>query len=305
MTFFQNAKVLPMAKYRKWLAYVLFAAVASGVFLYICFPSEAVQQYLEGSATGFDPSLALRVDRIRLAFPFGLKLESPDLGLKESPGISLFKADSFVLMPSIRTLTLRRPALGFDCRAYAGKIQGVIALEKFSLEGPFDSHIEITGVRLGQYPLLREWLKRDLTGTMSGIMTYVCSRGNYLQGSGNGDFSILDGSVRFAQPFLGVESLDFHRIDARIVIEKQEISLPRLEFKGKQMEGMVSGTIHLNPNFQKSTLNLKLAVKPLADFLADEENFFDAAQFLTQRLTSGNFTIVIRGTVARPRINFI
>lgn len=305
MTFFQSGNTLPMAKYRKWLAYVLFAAVASGVFLYICFPSEAVQQYLEGSATGLDPSLSLRVDRLRLAFPFGLKLENPDLGLKESPGISLFKADSFVLMPSMRTLTLRRPALEFDCRAYAGKIQGVIALRKFSLAGPFESHIEITGVRLGQYPFLGEWLKRDLTGTMSGTISYVCSRRDYLLGSGDGDFSILDGSVRFAQPFLGVESLDFHRIDASIVIEKQEISLTRLEFKGKQMEGMASGSIHLNSNFQKSSLNLKLQVKPLADFLADEEKFFDAAKFLTQRLTSGNFTLVIRGTVARPRINFI
>ncbi len=294
-----------MATYRKWIVYVLFAAVTSGLFLYICFPSEAVREYLEGSASGFDPSLALSIDKLRLAFPFTLRLENPDLGLKESHGISLFKADSFVLRPSMRSLALRRPAFWFHCRAYAGEIQGVIALKRFSLEGPFESDIEIAGVRLGQSPFLKEWLRRDLTGAMSGTITYVCSRRNYLWGSGKGNFSILDGSLRFAQPFLGIESLDFHRIDARIAIEKQEISLAHFEFKGKQMEGKASGTIHLNTNFPKSSLNLRLTVKPLSNFLTDEGTFFDAAKFLTQRLTEGNITIAIRGTVARPRINFI
>lgn len=294
-----------MAKYRKWLGYILFSVIVGGIFLYCCFPSKALREYLEGSAGRFDPQLALRIHRIRPMLPFGLKLVNTEVTLKEKPRISLFKADSFVVMPSLRVLMLRGSAFSFDCSAYGGKIQGVIAFKTYSLGGPFVSDIQITGVRLGEYPFLRELLKRELTGAMSGTVTYTCSQGNFLQGSGKGDLSVSNGSVRFARPFWGVESVDFQRLDAQIVLEKQRISLARFDFKGKQMEGKVSGTIHLNPNLPKSSLDLTVAVKSFPSFFRDKAGFFDAAKLFVERLKDGNFKITIRGTVAQPRINFI
>lgn len=298
------ARVREMSSYRTWLGYVLFAAVASGMFLYVCFPSEAVREYLQGSASRLAPTLALRVYKVRPAFPLGLKLENTDLAFKERPGIPLFKTDSFVLMPSVRILALRGPAFRFACRAYGGKIQGVVVFKTFSLGGPVQSDVELTDVRLDQYPCLKEWLKRELTGTMSGSVTYAGSPGSFLQGSGEGDLSILEGSVRFAQPFLGVESVSFHRIDARMVLEKQELSLARCDFKGKDVEGKASGTIHVNPHFPRSRLDLEVAVKTSAAFLTDEGGLFGAATFLGQRLRKGDFRIHIHGTVAQPRIDF-
>lgn len=292
---------LRMGKYKKWLGYVLFAAIVSGAFLYFCFPSEAVRQYVEGSATRFHPALALSVNGLQPAFPFGLKLENTDLGLSERPGISLFKADSLVVMPSIRVLTLRRPAIRFDCRAYGGNIQGVIALKTFSLGGPIESDIQITGVHLGQHQFLKEWFKRELTGEMSGTVTYSGSQDSFIRGSGKGDFSIANGSVQLSQPFLGVESVDFQRIDAQMVLEKQRISLARFDFKGKLMEGNASGSIHLNPNLPKSRLDLKVTVKALGD----KAGLFDAVKFLGQRFKEGIFEITIGGTFDQPQINFI
>jgi type II secretion system protein N len=294
-----------MGKYRKWLVYVLFAATVGGFSLFLCFPSEMVRQYLEGSASRVDPAVALRIHRVQPLFPLGLKLEKTDLSLKEEPGISLFKADSFVVRPSIRTLVHRAPAFRFKCRAYGGSIEGIVALETLNWAGPVESDLEITGVRLGQYPLLREWLNRELTGAMSGTVTYRGTRNNFIKGSGKGDFSISDGTVRFDQPFLGMESVDFQRVNAHVVLEKQRISLTRCDFKGKQMEGEASGSIQLNPILPRSKLNLKVAVKPFSSFFRDNAGLFDMVKFLGNPLKEGNFTITLGGTLAEPQISFI
>jgi len=102
-----------------------------------------------------------------------------------------------------------------------------------------------------------------------------------------------------------VESVSFHRIDVEMVLEKQYISLTRFDFEGKEVEGEASGTVHLNPHFPRSTLDLSVAVKTASTFLTDEGGLFGAGTFLGKRLQQGDFKIHIRGTVAQPRIDFI
>ena len=293
-----------MANYTKWLGYILFATILSGVFLYFCFPSDVICRYLEGSAARLAPALALKVQRIRPVFPLGLRLEKTNLDLKERPEFPLFKADSFVVMPSIQVLALRRPAFRFDCAAYGGKIQGVIAFKTFSLGGPLESDIEISSVRLDRYPYLRQWLNGELTGVVSGTVVYACSQGDFLQGSGEGDLSISDSSLRLAQPFLGMESLHFRRIDAQIALDKQMLYLDRFDFSGEQMEGEVSGTIYLENSIAQSSLDLTVTLREFSA-LRDNPGLVDMVSFLGQGLKEGNLTISIHGTVAEPMISFI
>ena len=293
-----------MPRYRKWLGYILFAVTIGGMFLYLCFPSDAVRDYLEGSASRLAPPLSLRLRDVRPAFPLGLQFEDADLGFKERPGIPLFKASRFVLMPSMRILALRGPAFRFACAAYGGKIQGVVVFKTFNWDGPVSSDIEMVDVRLGEYPSFRDWLNREFTGTLSGSVTYAGRPGSFPQGSGRGDFLILDGSVGLAQPFLGVESVDFHRIDVEMVLDRQRISLSRLDFEGEALKGKASGTVHLDRHFSRSTLDLRVALKPSSSLLSGEGGLAGAATFLRRGLGGGDLTISIRGTVAQPRINF-
>ncbi|NVM21199.1 MAG: type II secretion system protein GspN [Desulfobacterales bacterium] len=296
-----------MKKYKRLLGYILFAAILTAVLLYWRFPSEAVRQYLQAAAGRFDPHLAVTVHDVRPVLPFGLEISKAELGLKERPGLSLFKADSFVVMPSLRVLVLGRPAFRFDCKAYGGEIQGVISFKKYSLEGPFDTEIQVNSVRLGRHLSLKELFKREMTGEINATVNYTCSKGNFLLGGGSGDISVSNGSIRFAQPFLNMESFDFERLDAKIVLEEQRISLDSFDFKGKQMEGKVSGTIHLSPNFEsfaRSNLNLTVAAKAFPSLFKEMGGLLDVTRFLGQGSKDGSFTITIRGTVAQPRISF-
>jgi type II secretion system protein N len=293
-----------MANHRKWLGYIVFAVILSVFFLYFCFPSEAICKYLRGAAARFSPTLALSVENIRPAFPFALRLEDTDVSVKGRPDSPVFRADSLVIMPSARVLTLRKPAFRFDCEGvYGGKIQGVIAFKTFNLQGPFQSNMEIRSVQLGKYPCLSEWLNLDLTGVISGTVVYDCNRGDFLHGSGESELSILDSTVQLAQPFLGMEFFHFDRIDARMVLDNQRVSLDRCEFTGEQLQGKASGTIVLDVSIAESNLDLTVTLEEFSA-LVDDPGVSDVVRFFGQGARGGHLTINIGGTVAQPRISF-
>ncbi|MDY6986739.1 MAG: type II secretion system protein GspN [Thermodesulfobacteriota bacterium] len=293
-----------MANKKKWVGYALFVIILSGFFLYLSFPSDTIGRYLQGVATRVAPAVALRVDTVRPAFPFGLKLQDTDVRLRERPGTPLFVADTFVIMPSVQALRIRKPAFRFHCEGvYGGEIQGVVAFETFSLAGPLQSDIEIRSVQLGQYPHIDQWLNVGLTGVMSGTLLYAFTQGDFLSGPGEGNLSIVDSSVRFAQPFLGMQSVHFDRIDATMALDNQRISLETCDFMGEQLQGKASGTIDLKQSVEQSTLDLTVTLEAFSA-LSDDPGLFDVVGLFGQGMYEGNLTIFIRGTLSQPRISF-
>ncbi|MDY6954730.1 MAG: type II secretion system protein GspN [Thermodesulfobacteriota bacterium] len=293
-----------LTKKRIWLGYALFVVILGGLFMYLSFPSDTICRYLQGVATRFAPAVALSVDSVRPSFPFGLKLEDTDVRLRERPDTHLFAADSFLIMPSVQALTLRRPAFRFDCQGlYGGEMQGVVAFKTFGLSGPLRSDVEIRSVQLGHHPHLEEWLPVALSGEMSGTLFYSGTQGDLINGSGQGDVSILDSRVRFSQPVLGMQSVHFERIDARMALNKQRISLETCDFFGEQLQGKASGTIDLKQTVDESRLDLKVTLEAFSG-LSDDPGLFDVVGLFGQGMDEGNLTIFIRGTVSHPRISF-
>ncbi len=294
-----------MSKYKKLLGYTLFAVIMCCFFLYIFFPFETLRQFLESSITKISPELSLKIDSLRPALPFGLKLENTDLRHDSEPQIPFFEADVVLLVPSILTIIQRKPIIQFACGAYGGKLHGTFTSKTFSLKGPFESDIHITGVRLGQYPMLKEKLKRKCSGAMNGTITCKFGQEGLLEGSGKASFSIVNGKINFIQPFLGMEAVDFKRIDADIKLINRTIFLDELSFAGKQVEATGNGTVRLNRHFERSGLNITVQIKPLSDFLGANNGIFDAAQLFINQLKKDKFSLKIHGTIAQPRFNFI
>jgi type II secretion system protein N len=300
----RQSKGYKMTKKKKWCGYALFVVLLSGLFLYLSFPSDTACRYLQGLVTRFAPAVAFTAHKVRPAFPFGLKLEEADLRLIDRPHTPLFVADTFVIMPSLQAFKLRRPAFRFDCQGvYGGEMEGVLAFKTFDLAGDLHSDVEIRHVQLGRYPHLDDWLNVGLTGVVSGTLLYACTKGGFLSGSGHCDVSILDSHVRFAQPFFGMESVHFDRIDARMTLEEQEVSLQMCRFMGEQLQGKASGTIDLKQTVDQSTLDLTVTLEAFSA-LRDEPGLFDVVGLFGQGLHDGNLTILIRGTVSQPKISF-
>jgi type II secretion system protein N len=287
-----------------WLGYGIFGVLVVLVSLYICFPRKTAHRYLEALASRIEPGVVLKIEKIRPALPFGLRAERADLEYKNDPGNILFKADSFVIMPSLRTLTLRKPAVRFACEAYGGTITGVVTSGQYNFHGPYSSDIEVSGVQLGLYKALQEKLKRNCSGTMDGALTYDWTQGGFLRGEGQGKFSVVDGRIFFVEPFMDLQSMDFHRINVQMVLDGQQLIVNGFDLGGRQMDASASGTIYLDSVFDRSSLDLMVSVKPSADFLTKKRALFDAVSFLTKRLEEGRFIVNVRGTLAQPRIVF-
>jgi type II secretion system protein N len=295
-----------VGKLKKPVAYFLFVFTVTLFFLYICFPAQAVREYLEEAAGRFAPALSLKIRNVLPALPLGLRLDQALLSYKDEPAIPLFKAGSFVIMPSFRIMTTGRPVVRFDCQAYGGKMEGVIAFESFNFKGPSRFRVELAGVQLGEYQLIKKRLGRECSGIVDGSFDFALDGTDLFNGSGKADISVTNGSVEFAEPFLGMTSVDFSHVHAQVVLQKRQLSVSRLDFEGSQIKGAGEGTVLIDRDFERSNLDLTLTVSPAPGFRQNgKEDIADAAGLFLKRLNGESFAVKIRGTISQPRISFL
>ncbi len=291
---------------KKPVAYFLFVFTVTLFFLYICFPAQAVREYLEESAGRFAPTLSLKIRNVLPALPLGLKLDQARLSYKDEPAIPLFKAGSFVIMPSIRIMTTGRPVVRFDCQAYGGKMEGVIAFENFNFKGPFHLRVKLAGLQLGEYQLIKKRLGRECSGIVGGSLDFALDGTGLFDGSGKGDMAVTEGSVEFAEPFFGMTSVDFTQVHAQVVLQKRQLSVRRLDFEGSQIKGAGEGTILIDRDFGRSTLDLTFTISPAPGFRQNgQDDIADTAGLFLKRLNGAPFAVKIRGTISQPRISFL
>jgi type II secretion system protein N len=141
-------------------------------------------------------------------------------------------------------------------------------------------------------------------GTLDGTVSYRGQRNPLMDGSGQANLRLSQGRVELLQPFITLESIDFNEMEIEVVLKKQQINLSRLELKGQQLHGTLSGTITLKQELAKSGLDLRGTIEPFAGLFKGTAGTSDTVQFFKQRLKGGAFPLVIQGTVGEPKINF-
>jgi len=293
-----------VSNYKKWLGYLLFALILTVALLYFCFPSDALRDYVEATAGRANPRLVLSVDRVELRFPIALKFVETEVALKDMPDRVILRADSLLLKPQLWSLLGGESKYCFDCLAYKGKVSGSVYINKNRTRRFIDTEIELRNIRIGDYAYLSHLIGRHAEGTLGGTVSY---RGQYnllRDGSGEANLRLSHGRVELLQPFLTFESIDFNEMEIEMALKKQEINLTRLELKGKQLHGTLSGTITLKEEFAKSSLDLKGTIEPFAGFFKSTEGIRDTVALFTKRLKKGTFSFVVHGTLGEPRIEF-
>jgi len=294
-----------VSRYKKLAAYLLFACAVTLFFVYFSFPAQTVCGYLEESVGRRFPFLSLKIQRVKPVLPLGIQLHQALLTNNKNPSIFLFKADSFVVMPSTKMVFTGRPAVDFDCRAYGGRIKGVVVFKNFNLGPPFRTDLDFTGLQLDRYTIIKERLNRACSGVMSGTVSYEVPGSDLLQATGEANISILNGSVRFTEPFFGLTSLDFDLIQAQIHVKAQKLVIDRVDFRGAQIIGEGAGSISLHRNLKQSNLNFTIAVQPSADLFKENSELENVANVFLKHLDGDRFTVKIRGTIAQPRASFM
>lgn len=293
-----------ISKNKQWFGYLLFALILTVALLYYRFPSDALLDYLETTAERVNPRLALSVDHVAIGFPIGLKFGETEVALKNVPNGVILRADSLLLKPKIGSLLRGKSDFSFHCLAYEGDIRGCVYINKDLTRGSIDTEIELKDIRLGDHGYLSHLIGRHVEGTLGGTVSYKGQYNVLTDGSGEANLNLSQCRLELLEPFLAFESIDFNEIEIEMALKKDKIKVTRLEMKGQELHGTLSGTITLKEEFAKSRLDLRGTIEPFAAFFKSTPGTHDTVELFKQRLKRGTLSFVINGTLGDPRINF-
>ena len=293
-----------LSKHKEWFGYLLFALILTVALLYYRFPSDALRDYFQAKGLRANPRLALSVDRIEPSIAIGLKFMKAKVSMEDMPDRVILRADRLLIRPQLLSLLFGKSKFSFHCAAYQGDVSGSVYFKDDPKMGFIDTEMALRNISVGDYPYLSHLFGRPLEGTLGGTISYSGPYNLMSDSLGEANLRLSDGRVKLLQPFLTLKSIDFSEMEIDMVLKKEKISVTRLELKGEQLQGSLSGTITLKEQLAQSSLDLKGTIEPFAALFKSDAAIQDTVAFIKQRLTKGTLSFVIRGTLNEPVINF-
>ena len=286
----------------KYTGYIVYAILVTAVLLYYRFPSEALQSHLVRMAGRMDPGIIFSARSLDPSFPPGLRLQEPVFSLKKRPETPFFKAQHLSVRPGIGSLILGDTTWFFDAQAYGGIINGHIQSgEDGKIDGFF---LSLKNVRLHEYAFLPHFGVGDFAGNLKGNITYKGSPDRIVRGEGAGDILISEGKIDLLNPFLGLETIPFGKLNVRFTLKKGTINLTSVSLDGKGFQGSLSGTIRLNRITDRSRLNLRGTIEPIASFLETLKGGPALLSLFGGGRKDSKRSFVIQGTFRSPKFRF-
>ncbi len=290
---------------KRWIGYTLYGILMTIVLLYYRFPSETLREYLLETADSLHPKLDISIDSISPSLLFGLKLHGTQISLDENPGKAVLTADDLTIRPKVRSLFQGRYEWDIVCSAYNGILEGHFLFEKDLFKLPFEATAAFKGIRLNRMSALNDVIGIPIEGIFNGTVTYRGSERFPGNNTGEAAVKISDCRVELREPILTITSLDFNDISAQFVLNRQRLTVKAIEFRGRDMNGTLSGRINLKRDILDSYLDLRGTIEPFADLVKDLTGSPDFSKRFGKQSKQGKFSFTIRGTLQRPRFKFI
>ena len=165
--------------------------------------------------------------------------------------------------------------------------------------------LSLKDVRLQEYAFLPDFGIGDVAGKLTGNLDYNGPIGRIDTGEGTGDLHVSEGKIDLLTPFLGLEAIPFGELTARFTLKKGTVNLNSVSLDGKGFQGSLSGTIYLNRIMDRSRLNLKGTLEPIADYLETLKGGPALVSLLGGGRNGSKRSFVIQGTFKSPIFRFI
>ena len=269
---------------KKWVAYTIYGILITVVFLYCCFPSNNVAEYIKSTVAANNPNITLSFDSVKLGFPPGIRLKNLLVSFKDKPG-AVLKVDILRARPGLASLLQRRLSLLLDADTCEGNIKGCLNFTNLlPAEGSVNVKAEFDDINIGSCLYLKTLLGRQIIGKLKGSLSYNGNR-ELIDGTGSAKITLLNGSAQLLKNVFGFDKLVFDKIETDMVLKNRTLKMNKLNLTGKQLHGSLNGNIFLANDIKLSRLAMKGDVKILA--------------------LNKKFSIVINGTIANPEMKFM
>jgi type II secretion system protein N len=271
---------------RNIFGYAAFAVAALIVFAYLRFPGDIFARYFVSTIADMNPNAIMLVDSVTPAIPPGLTFKNVTLGFSDSPQAAI-QADAITVGPAYLPLFKGRSAAAFTAKAYGGGAFGQAQTNQFlAVDGPIDWKVNLDGIDIGKISYLKDRLGRQVAGNLTGVLTFKGPLSLLQNGAGTFEFTLVNGGYQFRESIMGMDRLDFKKVEAVIGVKNGVLTINRLKLTGDKINGALSGDIVLNgADIKSSQISL---------------NF-------TFELSGQNkkMSMVMTGSLANPSIKFM
>ena len=267
----------------------MYIIVATALFIYYLFPSDAVKKYIALNLNKANPELNIIIDNIKPLFPPGLRLY--DVSLYRLDNL-LIKAEYIKITHRFLSLFCPKTTFFFKAEAYDGILKGKADI----MANKLMINADLSDVQLKDISVMHNLSNRKISGILGGNVTYSGNR--EFVGTVNAKLNLSDGEVEFFMPVFDLESFSFGYITVDAVMNNQEIQINECIIKGKQADGRISGSVNLKNPFSKSVLDLTGTIKPHQLLIEKLQNIFPVE--LLPTTSEGDFSIRLYGNIEQP-----
>jgi type II secretion system protein N len=236
--------------------YIMAGIVILCAFLYFRFPGEALTDYVKAAATARYPELLLSIDTTRLTFPPGIAFSNVSASPDGRPEATLH-ADSLKIRPGGISLLGGRLSFLMAAEGYGGEAGGRIDFSRlFSLQGPIVAGATLGEIRIEKCTWLKEALAHQITGTLNGTISFNGTAEILKNGTGSIDFTLVNGAYQLLESFLGIEKIDFSKVEGKASFRNGALKITQLTLTGEKLRCSLKGDIILADDFQDSRIDM-------------------------------------------------
>ena len=241
---------------RAMIGYPLAGIAMLLAFLYLRFPGEALTDYVKAVVAARYPGAALSIDTIQPSFPPGFVVSDIVVGARGRPD-PILRVDGLTVRPGGLSLLSGRVAMIAAAESYGGEVRGRVEFSRpFSLQGPLTAAVDIRNLRIDKLTWLRDMLVRQVTGTLKGGLDFSGTTGALKNGTGTIEFTLTNGSFPLQEPFLGLDRIDYSRVEGKASFRNGALKVTQLTLTGDKLRASLKGNILLAEDFQTSKLDL-------------------------------------------------
>jgi type II secretion system protein N len=211
---------------------------------------------VKASFTARYPGATLSIDTIQPSFPPGFALSDITVGVRDRADVIL-RVEGLTVRPGGLSLLRGRLAIVAAAAGYGGEVRGWILFSRlFSLQGPVTAAADIRDLRIDKWTWLRELFARQITGTLKGGITFSGTAEVLKNGAGTIDFTLTNGTYPLQESFLGLDKIDFSRVEGKASFRNGALKITQLTLTGEKLRCSLKGNILLADDFQASQIDL-------------------------------------------------
>ena len=236
------------------LWFTFYGVMITALFLYILFPSDIVKSRLESGVSS--PDFSLNIGSVRPSLPWGIKLINPVISYLGRHD-ALFQGETLDIQPNWLSFFWKRTYINLSGKAYGGNFDGRIGLiSRDKSFPPPEGKLNFQNIDLSRYGFLQTQLGREITGKARGTIYYDNASDNLQSMVGAIELFLAKGSYPLAEPFLGLNKIEYERGEIKAKLNSGILLIEKLEIFSPQINCSLKGEINLEAALEKSRLNL-------------------------------------------------